>query len=132
MKTTIRGLTIALPAMLLLAACNTQDSGQTTDALVQGTAFNATGDIPCSMGAGQPAGQCPFGVTREGNGSGVVTVTKPDGRTRSIFFQNGKATSADVSQADGGAFSSSRQGDLTIVQIGDERYEIPDAVIYGG
>ena len=102
------------------------------DALVAGTEFHATGNIPCSMGGGQPTGSCAFGVTRQGNGSGIVTVTKPDGRTRAIFFENGRATGADVSQADPGEFSGSRESDLTIGRIGQERYEIPDAVIYGG
>lgn len=102
------------------------------DALVPGTLYHATGSIPCSMGGGQPTGSCEFGVQRKGNGSGIVTVTKPDGRTRSIFFENGNATGADVSQADPGEFSASKESDLSIVRIGDERYEIPDAVIYGG
>ena len=103
-----------------------------SDALVPGTAYHATGSIPCSMGGGQPTGSCPFGVTRKGGGSGIVTVTKPDGRTRAIFFEKGEATGYDVSEADPGAFSASRQGDLSIVRIGDERYEIPDAVVSGG
>ena len=102
------------------------------DAKVPGTKYHATGNLPCSMGGGQPTGSCPFGVTREGNGNGMVTVTKPDGRTRTIFFEKGKATGADVSEADPGEFSASRERDLTIVRIGNERYEIPDAVIYGG
>jgi len=102
------------------------------DAKVAGTDYHATGNVPCKMGKGQPTGSCPFGVTREGGGSGVVTVTKPDGRTRKIFFEKGKATTADVSQADPGEFSASREGDLTIINIGDERYEIPDAVVFGG
>jgi len=38
----------------------------------------------------------------------------------------------DVSEADPGAFSAEKQGDLTIVRIGNERYEISDAVILGG
>jgi hypothetical protein len=103
-----------------------------SDAVVPGTGYHATGQIPCSMGSGQPTGSCPFGVTREGNGSGIVTVTKPDGRTRAISFEKGKATGCDASQADPGKFSASRQGDLTIVRIGEERYEIPDAVVSGG
>lgn len=102
------------------------------DALVAGTDYHATGSIPCSMGAGQPTGSCPFGVKREGNGSGMVTVTKPDGRTRTIFFSNGKATGYDQSQADSGAFSASKQSDLNMIRIGNERYEIPDGVIFGG
>jgi hypothetical protein len=84
------------------------------------------------MGGGQPTGSCPFGVTRTGSGSGTVSVTKPDGRTRAIFFENGRATGCDASQADPGEFSASRQGDLNIVRIGAERYEIPDSVIWGG
>ncbi len=102
------------------------------DALVPGTNYHATGDIRCTMTAGQATGMCPFGVRREGSGSGIVTVTKPDGRTRSIFFENGNATGADVSQADPGEFRASRESDNTIVWIGQERYEIPDAVIFGG
>jgi len=102
------------------------------DALVPGTNYHATGNIPCTVAKGQPNGSCPFGVTREGNGSGMVTVTKPDGRTRVIFFENGTVTGADVSQADPGEFSAKKESDLSIILIGDERYEIPDAVIFGG
>jgi hypothetical protein len=108
------------------------DNAGSMDAVVAGTAYHATGNIPCAMAASQPMGSCPFGVTREGTGSGTVTITKPDGRTRAIFFENGTAAGADVSQADPGAFRATRQGDLTTVRIGDERYEIPDAVIFGG
>jgi hypothetical protein len=102
------------------------------DALVPGTDYHATGSIPCSMGDGQPTGSCDFGVRREGVGSATVTVTKPDGGQRSIFFENGMAIGADVSQADPGEFSASKNADLSIVWIGEERYEIPDAVIHGG
>jgi hypothetical protein len=103
-----------------------------TDAKVAGTGYHATGDVPCSMGSGQPTGSCAFGVTRAGKGSGTVAVTRPDGRKRTIFFENSRATGYDLSQSDKGAFKATRQGDLTIVNIGQERYEIPDAVISGG
>ena len=99
---------------------------------VRNQRYHATGTIPCAMTAGQPTGSCPFGVTREGNGNGIVTVTKPDGRARAIFFENGEAIGYDVSQADPGEFIASREADLTTVHIGEERYEIPDAVILGG
>jgi len=95
--------------------------------------FDATGQIPCAQYAGQPMGQCDFGVSREGNGTATVVVTKPDGQTRAIFFIGGKANSADTSQADGyGEFSVQRESDLNFIRVGNERYEIPDAVIYGG
>lgn len=103
-----------------------------SDAKVAGTSFHATGQVPCSMGGGQASGLCPFGVKREGKGSGMVIVTKPDGRARTIFFRNGRATGYDASQADKNEFKSSREGDVTTVRIGAERYEIVDAVIFGG
>jgi hypothetical protein len=102
------------------------------DTKVAGTQYHATGNIPCSTAGGQPTGSCPFGVTREGNGTGMVTITKPDGRTRTIFFEKGKATGYDMSQADPGKFKAEKKGDLSIIHIGEERYEIPDAVIFGG
>jgi len=75
---------------------------------------------------------CPFGVKCEGYGSGIITMTKPDGRTRSVFFRDGKSISYDFRQADPGEFRASRQGDLYIVRIGQERHEFPEAAIYGG
>jgi hypothetical protein len=102
------------------------------DALVPGTGFHATGNIPCSMSKGQLTGSCAFGVQREGQGSGRVTVTKTDGSKRVIFFYKGHATGYDQSQADPGEFRATQESGLTIIHIGDERYEIPGAVIFGG
>ena len=95
--------------------------------------FDATGRIPCAQRKGQPMGQCEFGVARAGGGTATVKVTHPDGRTRAIFFSGGKAVSADTSQADGyGEFRASRESDLFLIRVGEERYEIPEAVISGG
>ena len=78
-------------------------------------------------------GQCDFGVARAGGGTAAVVVTRPDGRKRFIFFEQGKATGADLSQADGNmAFRASKQADLYVIQAGNERYEIPEAVVFGG
>jgi hypothetical protein len=102
------------------------------DAKVAGTDFHATGNIPCALSKGQPTGPCAFGVKREGSGSAMVTVTKVDGSQRVIFFENGRATGYDRSQADTGEFRASKETDLSIIHIGEERYEIPDAVVLGG
>jgi hypothetical protein len=117
---------------IAIAAAGPAAAAPAGDAKVAGTGYHATGNVPCAMGGGQPTGSCPFGVMRKGQGSGMVTVTRPDGRQRVIFFEQGRATGYDQSQADKGAFGATRQGDTTTVRIGEERYEIPDAVIQGG
>lgn len=95
--------------------------------------FNATGKIPCAWAKGQPMGQCDFGVARAGGGTAAVSITRPDGRKRVVFFKSGKAIAADLSQADGNmSFSATKEADLHKIQAGNERYEIPEAVIYGG
>lgn len=108
------------------------DKSENEDALVPGTNYHATGKIPCILVEDQTSTSCSYGVIREGNGSGMVIITKPDGNTRTIFFENGKATGYDQSQADKGEFSSTKESDLFIINIGQERYEILEAVIFGG
>lgn len=48
---------------------NRAPSASSRDAKVAGTNFNATGDIPCATGEGQPMSSCHFGVVRRGNGA---------------------------------------------------------------
>jgi len=95
--------------------------------------FDATGQLPCAQSAGQPMGRCDFGVARAGGGYATVVVTRPDGRTRAIFFRLGRPIGADTSEADpGGEFEAMREADLHLIRLGGERYEIPDAVVLGG
>jgi hypothetical protein len=103
------------------------------DALVPGTDFHATGNIPCARYAAQPMNQCRFGVVREGQGNGAVTVFWPDGGNRVIFFKNGTPASSDQSEADGDvSLTVGRNADLFTITIGAQRFEIPEAVINGG
>jgi len=95
--------------------------------------FDAEGGIPCAQYPGQPMTECNFGVARTGGGYASVVITKPDGRTRAIFFRMGKPIGADTSEADGyPEFRATKENDLHLIRIGNERYEIPDAVVLGG
>jgi heat shock protein HslJ len=95
--------------------------------------FDATGKVPCAQLRGQPMTSCEFGVSRAGGGYATVVITKPDGRTRAIFFRMGRPTGADTSEADRtGPFRATKEGDLNLIRVGSERYEIPDAVVLGG
>lgn len=118
--------------MIIDGAGQTAAPVPSVDARVPGTDFHATGNIPCALGKGQPMGSCAFGVRRQGGGSAMVTVTRSDGRQRVIFFDKGRVTGYDQSQADSGGFAASKEADLNLIRIGEERYEIPDAVVEGG
>jgi hypothetical protein len=94
--------------------------------------FDATGKIPCAQYAGQPMSQCEFGVARAGGGYATVVIKKSDGRSRMIYFRMGRPIGADTSQADGyPQFRATRESDLHLIRVGNERYEIPDVVVLG-
>jgi Bacterial SH3 domain len=99
------------------------------DALVPGTNFNATGTLDCDLLAGALNLRCSFGVIRKGRGDAEVVIRLPGGNDRRIQFVAGKAVASNSS----GPVTSQRRGDTTYVSVGAlERYEVPDAVIYGG
>jgi hypothetical protein len=106
------------------------------DALVAGTAYNATAQISCAGYKGAAAGMCDVGVIRGGESGTTVEVKLADGAKRVIFFNaDGSFLSFSTAQADGTAamaVSAQRKGDNTIAKLGTETYEIPDALVVGG
>ncbi|MEW9922295.1 META domain-containing protein [Marimonas sp. MJW-29] len=95
--------------------------------------FDAVGPVPCAVGEGTPMGTCGMGVARDQGGTATVVVAKPDGVSRILFFTDGAFIGSDTSQAGGGFESSAvRERDLTLIRVDNERYEIVDAVIFGG
>lgn len=107
------------------------------DATVAGTRYNATTIMPCGFDGAAPTQSCEAGVVRNWgeDGTHLVEVTKPDGRTRAIFFDGTTPTGADSAQADGSAgweFDYTRDGDMITIQYGPESYVVADALITGG
>jgi hypothetical protein len=115
-----------------------ESAGDATDgdALVGDTPYNATGFVACWRGADGAEQECTFGVTREGagTGNGLVMVTWPDGDGRVIYFEAGTPVSYDQSQAEQGVEMTATRSEngVNIIFIGEDRFEIPDAVIWGG
>lgn len=98
------------------------------DALVPGTTYHATAQIPCVAEPGKPMSPCDAGIKRT-PGGGSVHVTTPDGGSRVITFKDGKVLATDAESP----FRVERRDDRTIVRIGAvEVYEIPDAFVFGG
>jgi hypothetical protein len=128
-----RGETSAFDLKIEIGAATGTSQGGTEDALVAGTDFNATGQIPCAREAGQPMRQCDFGVKREGGGKGSITVFWPDGGNRVIFFEGNRPSSYDKSEADGGAkMTVDENNGIFNVKIGDQRFELFEAIMAGG
>jgi hypothetical protein len=94
-----------------------------------GASSDATGSIPCATAAGQPSGSCPFRVSRGPGGNASVWIRLPGGSERYIEFREGQPVGTDP----GLDLTFERSGDLTLIRIdGVERYEIPDALVFGG
>jgi len=93
------------------------------------TGFDATGIIPCARQFGQPMSLCQAGVVRGDAGQAVVSVKWPDGGERIIRFRDGKPESSNADEE----FRFTREADLNMIRIGKgERFEIPDALPFGG
>jgi hypothetical protein len=89
---------------------------------------SATANIPCARFRGQPTAQCASAVYRSGNGNATMITTFPGGGRRTIHWSRGRPTSSDGQ----GALRFSRNGDITMITIGAERFEVVDAFIFGG
>ncbi|MFM2151015.1 MAG: hypothetical protein RLZZ187_3321 [Pseudomonadota bacterium] len=94
-------------------------------------AFDARAEMPCAIGTGATMGRCPAGVARGPSGEATVAVSLPGGGTRMLFFVQGQFTGADAPAAPGWP-QVQRDGDLTLIRLQRERYEVPDAFILGG
>ena len=99
------------------------------DALVAGTNYNATAEVPCITAADAPKGRCKAGVMLMAGGEATVELQTPDGGQRHIYFKNGRPDSSDADAP----MRATRQGDVNIIRIGTvEVYEIPYAFVVGG
>jgi hypothetical protein len=88
----------------------------------------ATGMINCKQARAQPYFPCAFVALREGPGAARVDITFPDSTLRTIIYKDGKVDSTNGPVA----FTVDKIDDLATVHIGDESYEIVDAVPFGG
>lgn len=100
------------------------------DALLPGTPFHAATTIACAPPYAAGTKECEAFVIRRGfGGTATVEVRWGDGLKRRILFVKGKVVAADAPAT----FSVEREGDVSVVRFGEEeRFEIPDALVYGG
>jgi hypothetical protein len=74
------------------------------------------------------------GVASHGaGGTATVVVTHPTGRTHASFFEHECLTGADSGQTEGDPrLTPHSEAGLSVLRIGTERDEIPDAAVLGG
>lgn len=88
-----------------------------------------TGEIPCSPSAGQPTSNCTFRATRGSKGNASIWITLPSGAERYVEFAEGEPVGTDP----GREISYEKLGELFLLRIdGVERYEVPEAIVFGG
>jgi len=102
----------------------------TADALVPGTRFHASAAVACQTLGAEAGASCQAGVTRRGrDGTATVELRGANGLIRNVLLVKGQAVASDSAQP----MTQSRQGDVTTVRFGgDERYDLPDALLNGG
>jgi hypothetical protein len=100
------------------------------DALIPGTPYHASAEVPCISGSSGKAASCKASVIRRANNSATVVVTNPEGQKRQFLFVNGKAVASDQPEQ----LMVQRRGDVSLLSLGEnfERYEIVDALVVGG
>jgi len=98
-------------------------------ALLSEPDVDATATIPCAREVGEPMSLCAAKVRRTGDDAAAVTVMWADGSSRTLLFRNREAEGSDSSDV----LSVTREAGLNIIRVGEgERFEIADAVVFGG
>ena len=104
------------------------------DAVIPGTPFHASAKITCvpaieKFREKKPQ-ECEAFVIRRGfDGTATVEIPQESSVPRRILFVKGKPVASDSLYP----VTFSRRDDFTIVTFDtDERYEIPDALVFGG
>jgi heat shock protein HslJ len=84
--------------------------------------FDARAQIPCTLQKGQPMGRCKAAVARDPGGTATVVVTRPDGRTRAIFFS--AILWAGLVLAGGGPSDAQTSGSPLVNGLADTRWRL--------
>lgn len=100
------------------------------DAVVRGTRYHAHATVACRPAYTQTR-TCEAWVVRRGNdGTATVELRWDAASKRRILFVKGEAKAADAAQAPN--FSKGEKGNFVVSFGGEERFEIPKALVFGG
>lgn len=94
--------------------------------------FDNIGTLECRGSVEGEVALCEYGVARDGDHSAVLVVYDPDGGERVMHFADGELAYAETAEGTASdAQGSELSGDVLVVTLGQQIYEVPQAVIVG-
>ncbi len=94
--------------------------------------FDASGTIACAQEKGERLGECETRVARGTGGDATLAATFPNGFTRRLYFVHGEFVKASATMSGAGRDTEGRiEADRHIIRVDDQRYEIPEVLIFG-
>lgn len=94
--------------------------------------FDAMGQIACAQEKGQAMGRCEAAVARSDGGDATIVVTFSNGFARRLFFVHGEFVRASATMSGVGTDTDWRLEDgIHHLRVDDQRYELPDTLVFG-
>ncbi len=93
--------------------------------------FVSNETVPCAQEVGQALGQCEAKVARAG-ASAAVVVTFQNGFSRMLTFSDSAFIRGNATMSGVGTDTDWRLADgIFFVRVDDQRYELPEALVFG-
>ena len=124
------GLALALAAIGMVPG---MVSGDVTGANARAKSgdFDRAGVVGCSQEAGQTLGTCEAVIAGATDGA-VVVVTFPNGFSRMLMFEDGAFLRGNATMSGVGTDTEWSISDgIYRVRVDDQRFEIPEALVWG-
>lgn len=122
---------ISLSVFLLLWPLDTlaQDD---TKARARIRDYDEKATINCAQEVGEALGTCEIGVARSAEGHATAVVTFPNGFARQLYFRAGAFTNASATMSGSGSDTDWQVQDGNhLIRVDDQRYVIPDQLLFG-
>jgi hypothetical protein len=93
--------------------------------------FDRTGEVGCAQEADQPLGICEAAIAGAKDGA-VVVVAFPNGFSRMLMFEGGAFVRGNATMSGVGTDTDwSISSGIYRVRVDDQRFEIPEALVWG-
>ena len=103
-----------------------------TDHRAKNKDFDATGIIPCAQEQGEKLGSCKIEIARGADGTATAVVTFENGFKRRLYFEGRTFVYGNPTMSGSGKdVEWDLNENLYFIRIDDQRFEIPDWMLFG-